>query len=534
MALKRKGGWLAFSAALAAITLIWSGGADISARTQYFGPDRMTYQPIPGADGMMCEMPGYAEPAAAVMDTVREPLPLPVEAMLSAGDNICVLPPSAQASFAGAAGASQQAPPRRPLPPLVGEKAAEGLPRFVTARNAVINRPPVRYLKDPYAAFSSISVNAENDMVIMTDENLFRIVEYSRRDNTPAGAALTEPRRVIGGDQTRTEMMCASYIDPKTLEVYVTNNDTQNWLPTFSREARGNATPDRVLATPHRTWGITADEIRQELFLTIQGTGAVVVYKKGASDYDAPIRLLQGDATELADPHGIALDMQRDLMVIANHGHRERSVPQPARTPLSWDEYAKVWSRSMEEEQGLRSIPSLFAEPGTRNISNEEIENFGGGGGWFDFPSITIHARGASGNAPPVRVIKGPRTQLNWPSHVSLHEGRGEIFVANDADDSVLVFKITDNGDVAPTRVIKGARTLIKNPTGVTVDATNNELWVASMGNYTATVFPLTANGNVAPIRQIRGGPSGGTALMIGNPGAVGYDSKRQEILVPN
>ncbi len=540
MALKRKGGWLAFSAALAAITLIWSGSADISARTQYFGPDRMTYQPIPGADGTMCEMPGYAEPAAAVMDTVREPLPLPVEALLSAGGNICELPSSVSASFAGAAGASQQAQ-RRPLPPLVGEKAAVGIPRIVTARSAVINRPPVRYLKDPYAAFSSIAVNAENDMVIMTDENLFRIVEYSRRDNTPAGAALTEPRRVIGGDQTRTEMMCASYIDPKTLEVYVTNNDTQNWLPTFSREARGNATPDRVLATPHRTWGITADEVRQELFLTIQGTGAVVVYKKGASDYDAPVRLLMGDATELADPHGIALDMQRDLMVIANHGHRERSVPQPARTPLIWDEYAKIWSKSMEEETGLRSIPSLFAggggggngrggERGEEWVANEG----GGGGGWFDFPSITIHARGASGNPAPLRVSKGPRTQLNWPSHVALHEARGEVFVANDADDSVLVFKITDNGDVPPTRVIKGPRTLIKNPTGVNVDAVNNELWVASMGNYTATVFPLTANGNAAPIRQIRGGPTGGTALMIGNPGAVGYDSKRQEILVPN
>ena len=201
---------------------------------------------------------------------------------------------------------------------------------------------------------------------------------------------------------------------------------------------------------------------------------------------------------------------------------------------MSWDEYSKVWSRSMEETTGLRSIPSMFARPGGRGNGGGEGDEGGGGGGWFDFPSITIHARSASGNAAPLRVIKGPKTQLNWPSHVSLHEQRGEIFVANDADDSVLVFKITDNGDVAPTRVIKGARTLIKNPTGVTVDAANNEFWVASMGNYTATVFPITANGNVAPIRQIRGGPSGGTALMIGNPGAVGYDTKRQEILVPN
>jgi DNA-binding beta-propeller fold protein YncE len=442
------------------------------------------------------------------------------------------------ASFAAGSAAAAAQTQRPPLPPLVGERAAEGVPRTIHARSAVINRPPVRYLKDPYAAFSSISVNVENDMVIMTDENLFRIVEYSRRDNTPPGALLTEPRRVIGGDQTRTEMMCGSYIDPKTLDVYVTNNDTQNWLPVFSREARGNAAPDRVLATPHRTWGITADETRQELYLTIQGAGAVLVYRKNASNYDAPLRLLRGDATELADPHGIALDMTRDLMVITNHGHRERSVAGPAPgTPMSWEEYSKVWSRSMEETTGLRGIPSMFLTPGGRGGGGGgfgEGDDGGGGGGWFDFPSITIHARAAQGNTPPLRVIKGARTRLNWPSHVALHEGRGEIFVANDADDSVLVFKITDSGDVAPTRVIKGARTRIKNPTGVYMDAVNNELWVASMGNYTATVFPVTANGDVAPLRQIRAGPANGEALMIGNPGAVGYDSKRQEILVPN
>jgi DNA-binding beta-propeller fold protein YncE len=117
---------------------------------------------------------------------------------------------------------------------------------------------------------------------------------------------------------------------------------------------------------------------------------------------------------------------------------------------------------------------------------------------------------------------------------VAVHEARGEIFVANDGDDSVLVFRIGDSGDVAPTRVIKGSRASIRNPTGLAVDARNGELWVASMGNYTAAVFPIAANGNVAPLRTIRGGPSNQLGLMIGNPGAVGYDRKRQEILVPN
>ena len=106
--------------------------------------------------------------------------------------------------------------------------------------------------------------------------------------------------------------------------------------------------------------------------------------------------------------------------------------------------------------------------------------------------------------------------------------------MANDSDDSVLVFRISDNGDVAPTRVIRGRRANVKNPSGIAVDAKNGELWVASMGNFTASVFPITANGDAEPLRVIRGGPTGQTGLMIGNPGAVGYDSKRQQILVPN
>jgi hypothetical protein len=32
----------------------------------------------------------------------------------------------------------------------------------------------------------------------------------------------------------------------------------------------------------------------------------------------------------------------------------------------------------------------------------------------------------------------------------------------------------------------------------------------------------------------IRSAPAEKVALAIGNPGAVGYDSKREEILVPN
>ena len=76
--------------------------------------------------------------------------------------------------------------------------------------------------------------------------------------------------------------------------------------------------------------------------------------------------------------------------------------------------------------------------------------------------------------------------------------------------------------------------TLIKNPTGIFLDKKNKEIVVANMGNHSATVYPMDANGDVPPVRQIRGAPADQPALQIGNPGAVAYDTKRNQILVPN
>jgi DNA-binding beta-propeller fold protein YncE len=134
----------------------------------------------------------------------------------------------------------------------------------------------------------------------------------------------------------------------------------------------------------------------------------------------------------------------------------------------------------------------------------------------------------------PLRVIEGDKTQLNWPAGIVVDPGRGLVFVANDGGHSVLAFKVTDEGNVAPTHVITGPKTNLKNPTGVAVDLQAGELWVSSFGNHAASVFSLDANGDVPPLRTIRAAPRGEQALGIGNPGAVGYDTKREEILVPN
>jgi DNA-binding beta-propeller fold protein YncE len=134
----------------------------------------------------------------------------------------------------------------------------------------------------------------------------------------------------------------------------------------------------------------------------------------------------------------------------------------------------------------------------------------------------------------PIRRIQGPKTGLNWPMAIDVDRTRNEIAVANNGDSSIRIFRRTDTGDVAPVRVIKGPRTGLVGPMGVAYDLKNSEIWVANYGDHTALVFPIAATGNVAPKRILRNAPASSPTVGFGNPGAVAYDSKRDEILVPN
>jgi DNA-binding beta-propeller fold protein YncE len=392
------------------------------------------------------------------------------------------------------------------------QQRQEGRQEAITARNTATEDrsklKPVRWIHDPYAAYSSVAVDPMNNEVVLTDENLFQILVYDRTATTPASARLTEPKRIIAGLNTKIEFQCGLYIDPKTGNIYAVNNDTVDTLVIFDRNAKGNVPPTRELYTPHGTFGIAVDEAAEEMFLTLQHDSAMVVFRKYAQKDESPLRLLQGDATGLADPHGIALDTKNGWVFISNHGAVSSRSPRPDARP----------SRRAAQKQNW-PLERAQAVPGSgRNLP----------------PSIIVHSMKAQGNAPPLRVIQGPKTQFNWPTGLAIDEQRGELYVANDMGNSILVFNATDSGDVAPKRVIKGSKTNIANPTGVWVDLKNNELWVANFMNHSATVYPLNASGDVAPLRMIRSGPLNEASLGIGNPHPVAYDSKREQILVPN
>jgi DNA-binding beta-propeller fold protein YncE len=206
----------------------------------------------------------------------------------------------------------------------------------------------------------------------------------------------------------------------------------------------------------------------------------------------------------MADPHGIYFDETHNEVFVGNHGNF-----RPRELITSYTAYDARESRQerpgyeVSEAQG-RFVPS----------------------------SITVYDGNATGDVAPLRTIAGPQSQVNWPMGVVVDEVNNEIIVANNGGDSVLVFPRTATGNTPPRRVIRGALTGIKGPMGVAV--ARDEIWVANFGDHTALVFPRLAAGNVAPRRIVRNAPAGEETSGFGNPYAVAYDTKRQEILVPN
>lgn len=381
--------------------------------------------------------------------------------------------------------------------------------------SAVATRTPLRFVQDPYFEFSAVTVDHARNEVILMDAAHFNILVYDRTVTTPASAPMTTPKRRIGGVKTQSQYASDAYVDPKTGEIYAVNNDSLEGMNVFSREANGDVPPSRHLETPYGSYGMAVDEETQQLFTTVQHDGAILIWSKTAKEEERPIGIIQGDRTHMADPHDITFDPRTKLLYVVNFGTSRQAIA------------GTIGPNGAKDKPRVSNWPAGNLTYGYRH----EVVL---GTGTFGPPSVTVYRADARGNAAPVRVIEGPKTQLSWPTGIAVDPQNGEIYVANDTGNSITVYSPTAQGDAAPVRVLKGAKTLLKNPTGVYVDASNDEVWVASLGNHMATVYKRGASGDVAPLRAIRSAPPSAGATLINNPYSMAYDTTRDEILVPS
>ena len=143
------------------------------------------------------------------------------------------------------------------------------------------------------------------------------------------------------------------------------------------------------------------------------------------------------------------------------------------------------------------------------------------------FAQAILTFRGdADGEEAPIRIIQGPKTQLDNPDRLDVDPVHNEIFVPNNRD-SILVFPRDGQGDVAPIRVIRGPNTELAWVRAVAVDPVHNLIIagtdVREEGKLSGLViFNRTDNGDVKPLRRIIG-PNTGitriTQMQVYSPG---------------
>jgi DNA-binding beta-propeller fold protein YncE len=376
------------------------------------------------------------------------------------------------------------------------------------------NLTPLRVVQDPFPVFTDIGVDADANIVAVSDENLFSLRTYERNDPDAASNSVSDPRTVITGPKSSIDFVCGVAIDTVNQEIYAANNDTASILMTFKYGDTGEVPPARELATASTgTWGVALDLKNDEVAVTIQHINKVQVYKRKAIGEEKPLRIIQGPSTGISDPHGIAIDPENNELYVANH-----------------DAYHEVETGSENPNAASADFARGLAAP----VSERERTEPRPSKGKFVEPSIRIYSRTANGDAVPVRVIQGPKTGLSLPMKIWVDSVHNEILVANSGSSSVLVFSRTANGDVAPIRKIEGPATGLKKPVGLALDLKNDELWVTNPEMHSATVYRRTAEGNATPLRTLRGAPAGTPAPGIGNPGGIAYDPKRDQLLVPN
>lgn len=126
--------------------------------------------------------------------------------------------------------------------------------------------------------------------------------------------------------------------------------------------------------------------------------------------------------------------------------------------------------------------------------------------GSYRAPSVTAYARGADGNAVPVRTIAGSHTQLIEPNGLVVDE-RGKLYVTNlfagsNGYGSILIFAPGTNGNTAPIATID---TGLDVPFGVALDTARN-VYVANWQGQSITEY---AAGTYQVIRKISGDNTG-------------------------
>jgi Fibronectin type III domain len=327
--------------------------------------------------------------------------------------------------------------------------------------------------------------------LFVAEGNHDSVAEYAKGANGDAA-----PIATISGPATGLDFAMSVALDSAG-NLFVAN-DGDNSVTEYAPGANGDVAPIATISGPDTGLSLpvgVALDPAGDLFVA-SNDGPVTEYAPGANGDAAPVATISGPATRLNDPTGVALDPAGDLFV-ANFGG-----PVTEYAPGANGNIAPIVTFS-----GPATGLALAPAPAYSFVANVGAN------------SVTEYAQGADGSRQvPAAVIQGPATGLDAPTAVAVNRA-GDLFVADDNDNSVTEYAPRAFGDAAPIATISGAATGLNGPFGLALDSAG-DLFVGNAGSNSVTEYAPGPLGDVAPIATISGPDTG-----LNSPFGVALDS---------
>jgi DNA-binding beta-propeller fold protein YncE len=290
---------------------------------------------------------------------------------------------------------------------------------------------------------------------------------------------------------------------------WVTAQSTQSLLE-FAPNANGQVAPianiNGAATELNNPDGLAIDH-RGRLWVANSSAEMIAVFGAHATGNVAPVMTIAGAATGLNAPIGIALAQNGDLWV-ANSG----SSTLAEFAAGAHGNVAPI--RTIDGSNTLlANLTGIAVSPdGTRVwVSEERSEKA------KLLPALVEFAGTAHGNVKPLTQISGSKTHLNDPYGIAVGvKGNDPITDDTNINNAFAILKFAPgaHGNAVPKR-ITGTNTGLSQPHLLALDAVGG-IWVPNALNDFVLRFGPTQLGDVAPLRLLFG-----TATMLNTPGSI-------------
>lgn len=307
-------------------------------------------------------------------------------------------------------------------------------------------------------------------------------------------------------------------------KLYVTN-DAGNSILRFNNAlattATGNLTPAATIQGTStnltRPQGIALDVAADRLFVANLGGPSILIFDSASTKTGniAPSRSIVGAATNLTGPVGVALDLTRNLLYVADGSdvlvYTSASTANGNAAPV----------RTITPNSGFTSgIGGIFLDSGDRLYLSDTAT-----------PAIAVfdNASALNGSTAASRTIVGTLTQLAQPGSLIV-DSSNRLIVSNFSPPRIVTFSnaATTSGNVSPLGTLLSSD--MTGPDQITLNATNGDLYVADPFGAKVLVFAnaATVNTTVAATRNINGANTGfGAGGSVAGPRGVALDTTR-------